>query len=193
MAPPRRCASNVSVASWSSASRSVIGVGAHHSGDGRSTIHERRHGRERAAGRAAPQVGAAGVDAERVGLGVQPAQRLDDIVELRREAGFAAEAVIGGGHHEPGGGQALEEAGVPRSSLAGCPAAVAHPPAAAVDVDDERSGAGAERLGPVHVELERPEALPLGEHDRLLDRHAPRPQRANAARTAVAPVLARLQ
>ena len=72
----------------------------------------------------------------------EPPQRLHDVVALGREQGLPAEAVVGRGDDEPGVDDPLEEATAPPASLPGRPAAMAHPPAPTVEVDDERGSRG---------------------------------------------------
>ena len=98
---------------------------------------------------------------------------VSDVVALRREDRLAAEAVVGGDDEEPGVDDALEEPALPLAGLPRRAAAMADPPAAAVDVDhgrDRRVRRLARRS--VDVELEGAEPFPLGVDDRSIDLHA---------------------
>ena len=77
---------------------------------GGAPADERGECSQEATGRRTPQVGAAGHDAQLAGVLVEPAQRLDEVVDLGGELGLGAEAVVGGRDHEAHVGQALEEA-----------------------------------------------------------------------------------
>jgi hypothetical protein len=147
-------------------------VPAHDPGDRRCIRVERGQRRQLAARRRAPQVGTGRVDAEVAGVVAQPGERRERVVDLGGEARLAAEAVFRGGDHEAGVGEAGEEPVVPRPGLAGWQAAVADPPAAAVEVDEQRRpGTRVARARPVHVQLQRAEPLQLGVDDGLLDIH----------------------
>ena len=120
--------------------------------------------------RGAPEVRAVRVDAEVGGRGVSQCERSDRVVELGGEQGLAAEAVLGAvGRRRTRHRRGARRSHAPTAGSPGRPCAVAHPPAAPVDVDQQRCPG--RRGRPVEVELQRPEPLPLGEDDGLVDVH----------------------
>ena len=140
--------------------------------DGWAVAAQCCQGGEMSASRCAPQVDAGRIDADLGGVVGEPAQRLDGVVVLGREQGLAAEAVVGRGDDESGCGESLEEAVGPPASLPRWATAMALAPPTAVEVDEQWAQATVGIGRPVDVELEGPEPLTLGKHDRLVDPHA---------------------
>ncbi len=130
-----------------------------------------RQSRQMPTGRGPPEVHAVGRDIQHRGLLGQPVKGKVQVVALGGEAGFAAEPVVGGGDDEAGGGEPFEESVRPRPGLTRRAAAMALPPAPAVDVDEQRARTGGQLARPVDVELEGAVPLPLGVHDRLVEVH----------------------
>lgn len=126
-----------------------------------------------AACRIAPGVDPARIHAIAGSVGAEPADRRPGVQQLGREGGNVRQAVVGGGHHEPGVHQLFDGAEAETVHPGPQRGTLTHPPAAPVEVDHGRASVLVRALpgstGKVEVQQQRDCVLGPGELDPPLD------------------------